>query len=79
MRHDVFGDTMLSGIKYKRGNKYAKVFVTKFGWLRAFPVDKKGNAHAALSLLFQLDGMPPKMIVDTLMEYNLGIFKRKIA
>ena len=64
LRHDCFGDNLLAGTKSRCGNKYAEVFVTKFGWSRAFPMDKKGNAHEALSLLFQRDGVPPKMIVD---------------
>ena len=40
---------------------------------------KKGYAHEALSLLFQRDGVPPKMIVDGSKEKNLGAFKRKVA
>ena len=71
LRHDVFCDTLLAGTKSKRGNKYAEVFVTKFGWLRAFPMSKKGDSHEALSLLFQRDGVPPKMIVDGSKEHTL--------
>ena len=70
---------MLSGTNSKRGNKYAKVFVTKFGWSRAFPMDVKGDAHEDLYLLFQRDGVPPKMIVDGLKENTMGDFKRKVA
>ena len=40
---------------------------------------KKGDAHEALSLLFQRDGVPPKMIVDGSKEQTLGDFKRKVA
>ena len=64
IQHDVFGDTLLASTKSKRGNKYAEVFVTKFVWSRAFPIAKNGDAHEALSLLFQRDVVPPKMIVD---------------
>ena len=78
LRHNVFGDTLLAGTKSKRGNKYAEVFVTKCGWSRAFTIAKKGYAHEALSLLFQRDGVPPKMIVDGLKEQTLGDFKRKV-
>ena len=52
LQRDVFGDTLISRTKYKRGNKYSEVFITKFGWSRAFPNDKKGDAHKVLSLLF---------------------------
>ena len=79
LRHDVFGDTLLAGTKSKRGNKCAKVFVTKFGWSRAFSMDKKGDAHDALSLLFRWDGVPPKMIFEGSKEQTLGVFKRKFA
>ena len=79
MRHDVFGDSFLDRTNSKRGNKYAEVFVTKFGWLRAFPMAKKGDAHEALSLLFQQYGVPPKMIVDSSKEQTMGNFKRKVA
>ena len=39
----------------------------------------KGDAHETLSLLFQQDGVPPKMIVDGLKEHTLVDFKRKVA
>ena len=63
-RHDIFGDTLLAGTKSKRGNKYTKVFFTKFGGSRAFPITNKGGVHEALSLLFHQDEVPPKIIVD---------------
>ena len=79
LQHDVFGDTLLARTKSKRGNKYAEVFFTKFGWSRVFPMAKYGVAHEALSLLFQRDIVPPKMIVDSLKEQTLGVFKRKVS
>ena len=44
-----------------------------------FPWPKRGDAHEALSLLFQRYGVPPKMIVDGSKEQTLGNFKRKVA
>ena len=44
-----------------------------------FPMAKKGGAHEALSLLFQRDGVPPKMIVEGLKEHTLEVFKSKVA
>ena len=79
LRHDIFGDTLLARTKSKRGNKYAEVFVTKFGWSREFPMSKKGDTHEAIYLLFQRDGVPPKMIVDVTNEQTMGDFKRKVA
>ena len=40
---------------------------------------KKGDSHKALYLLFQRDGVHPKMIFDVLNDKNLGGFKRKVA
>ena len=48
----IFLDTLLSGTKSKRGNKYAEVFVTEFGWWNSFPMDKEGGGREALSMLF---------------------------
>jgi hypothetical protein len=38
----------------------------------------KGEAHEALSLLFQRDGVPPACIVDGAKEQVLGEFRRKL-
>ena len=47
----------------KRGNKYAEVFATDFGWAQAYPIKKKSDTHEALYLLFQCMGVPDKMII----------------
>ena len=44
-----------------------------------FPMAKKGDVHEALYLLFQCDGVPPKMIVDGSKEQTLGDFEHKVA
>ena len=44
-----------------------------------FPWIRRGGAHESLSLLFQRDGVPPKMIVDGLKEQTLVDIKRKVA
>ena len=68
---------MLARTKSNIGNKYADVFVTKLGWSRAFPMPKKVDAHEALYLLFQQDGVPPKIIVDGSKDQTLGDSKLK--
>ena len=40
---------------------------------------KKGDVHEALSLLFQHDGVPPKIIFDGSKEQTLGTFKHKVS
>ena len=77
MPHPVFGDTLFAGTVSKRGNNCAEIFVTSFGWTRVFPMKTKGDAHEALSLLFQRDGVPPVCIVDGSKEQVEGDFRRK--
>ena len=61
----------------KRGNKYAQVFATRFGWYRAFPLKTKSEAHEAVSILFARDGVPNNMVMDGAREQTLGDFRRK--
>ena len=42
-------------------------------------MDKKGDAHEDIYLLFQLNGVPPKMIVEGPKEQSIGVFKRKVV
>lgn len=76
--HPVFTDTMFAGTASKQGNKCAQAYATSFGWSRAYPLTKKGDAHESLSLLFHRDGVPPTMILDGSKEQTLGVFKRKL-
>ena len=56
----------------------AQVFVTSFGWARAHPMKRKGEAHEALSVVFHRDGVPPTMVIDGSKEQTLGEFRRKL-
>ena len=76
--HQVFADTLISGTTSRRGNKYAQVFATSFGWTRVYPMSMKGLAHEGLSLLFQRDGVPSACIVDGAKEQTQGAFHRKL-
>ena len=76
--HPVFSDTLIAGTTSKQGNKVAQVYATSFGWSRVHPMQRKGEAHQTLSLLFQRDGVPPTMIVDNSKEQTQGDFKRKL-
>jgi hypothetical protein len=71
---DVFTDTMESSIVSKRGNQYAQVFATPFGWTRVHPMKKKSDAHDGLSLMFARDGVPNCLIMDNSKEQTLGEF-----
>ncbi len=50
-----------------------------FGWARAHPMTRKGEAHETLSLLFHLDGVPPTMVLDGSKKQTKGDFKRKLC
>ena len=78
LQHDVFGENLLARTKSKRRNKYFEVFVTKFGWSRAFPMAKNGDSYEALSQLFQQDGVLPKMIVDGSKDQTMIFFNVRL-
>jgi hypothetical protein len=78
LAHDMFTDTLKAGVSsWFRLNRYAQVFATRFGWVRVFPMQKKSQAHEALSLLVQRDGVPPVMIMDGSKEQTMGKFRQK--
>ncbi len=76
--HTTFTDTMFAGTPSPSGNKCAQVYATSFGWARAHPMTRKGEAHETLSLLFHCDGVPPTMVFDGSKEQTKGDFKRKL-
>jgi hypothetical protein len=77
--HMTFTDTMFAGMPSRSGNKCAQVYSTSFGWARAHPMTRKGEAHETLSLLFHRDGVPPTMVLDGSKEQTKGDFKRKLC
>ena len=60
-----------------RGNWYAQVYSTDFGWSRAHPTNRKVDVHETLSLLFKRDFVPPKMVMDESEEQTIGLFRNK--
>ena len=77
MPDPVFTDTLKAGTVSERGNKYAQVYCTSYGWSRAHPMKTKGEAHETLSLVFSRDGVPPKIVMDNAREQIHGEFRRK--
>ncbi len=55
----------------------AQVYATSFGWARAHPIKRKGDAHETLSLVYQRDGVPPAMVTDDSNEQTKGEFHQK--
>lgn len=76
--HTMFTDTMFASTASRQGNKMAQIYSTSFGWARAHPMKRKGEAHETLSLLFHRDGVPPTMVTDGSKEQTLGDFRRKL-
>ncbi len=72
--HTTFTDTMFAGMPSRSGNKCAQVYATLFGWARAHPMTRKGEAHETLSVLFHRDGVPPTMLLDGSKEQTKGDF-----
>jgi len=70
---------MFASTVSRRGNKCAQIFGTDFGWARAYPMRRKGEAHEALSLMFQREGVPPRMVMDGSKEQTLGRFRSKLV
>ena len=74
---DMYTDTMFSKTKSRRGNTCAQVFSTANGWARVYPMVRKSQAHEALSLLHQREGVPNVLIMDNSKEQTLGEFRTK--
>jgi len=62
----------------RQGNKMAQIYSTSFGWARAHPMKRKGEAHETLLLMFHRDGVPPTMVTDGSKEQTQGNFRRKL-
>jgi hypothetical protein len=77
--HTAFTDTLFAGTPSHSRNECAQAYSTSFGWARAHPMTRKGEAHETLSLLFHRDGVPPTMVFDGSKEQCKGDFKRKIC
>ena len=75
---NLFGNTLIAGMKSTHGNTCAQVWTARNGWKRAYPIKRKGLAHEALSLLFRHDGVPPCMVLDGSKEQTLGDFRQKL-
>jgi hypothetical protein len=75
----MYTDTMYSTISSRTGCRAAQVFFTVDGWTRSFPMKKKKEAHEALYLLFQRDGVPNTMVMDGAKVQVEGEFRRKLC
>ena len=68
---------MESCVISKRGNKYAQVYCTQYGWICCHPITVNSEAHESLSLICKQDGVPTKNGVDNPTEQPLFLFAKK--
>ena len=68
---------MFANSASQQGNKCAQVFSTSNGWVHAYPMNKKSEAHEALSLLFQWEGVPNTTIMHGALEQLKEKFCKK--
>ena len=73
----MFTDMMFANSASWQGNKCTQVFSTSNGWVHDYPMKKKSEAHEALSLLFQWEGVLNTMIMDGALEQLKGKFHKK--
>jgi hypothetical protein len=73
----LFTDTMFSKTKSRQQNAAAQIFCTQSGWTRAPSLKFESDAHEALSLLAQRDGVPEVLVVDGSKAQTQGKFRKK--
>ena len=65
---------MFASTLTRRGNRFAQVYATNFGWVRAFPVASISEAHETLSILFVTDVVLQDFIHNNAKEIIQGKF-----
>lgn len=73
----MYTDTMKAETKSKRQNVYAQVYTIPPGWIKAYAMKTKGDAHETLSEVLRDVGAPEKLVMDGSLEQTLGNFRKK--
>ena len=76
--HNVYSDMSFATKVPRRGNRCAQMFVINFDWSCSFLMKLKSEAHEALFLLFEWNGVLHAIICDNAKEMILGEFNRKL-
>ncbi len=79
LRHPVFTNTIFSNMYLHRNNKCARVFTSDFCLVHVYHMKIKGEAHEALSLMFQREGVLLSLVMDGSKEQTLGKFGWKLV
>ena len=64
-----------AGIVSHRGNRYAQVYAHRNTWRKAYPMEKKSDAHETLALMFAQVGVPSTLVMDGVREQAMGEFR----
>jgi len=74
----MFTDTMKGKVEsWFRRNKYGQVYVTDFGWIGFYPMQKKSQAPDTFVELCHEKGVPTHLVMDNSKEQTEGEFKKK--
>ncbi len=73
----VLTNTMFASTLSQRSIKCVQIFSSNFQWSHSYPIKTKGQVHEALSLMFQCEGVPLLMVMDSSKEQTLGKFHLK--
>ena len=74
----MYTDTMKSKVvSWFRQSKYGQVYVTDFGWIAFYPMQKKSQAGDTLGELAHEFGVPTHFMMDNAKEQVMGEFRRK--
>jgi len=74
----MYTDTMKSKTEsWFRRNRYGQVYVTDFGWIGFYPMQKKSNTPDTLVQLAHEKGVPTHFVMDNAKEQHMGEFRKK--
>jgi len=74
----MYTDTLVAKTKsWLRGNKYGQVYVTDFGWIGFYAMQRKSNVPDTLVELAHDKGVPTHFVMDNSLEQTKGDFKKK--
>ncbi len=73
----MFTDTLFAKTKSNCQNTCAPVFCTGNGFVRAYPMQSKQDAHFALSKFFKEEGVLNTILLDNAAEEKSKDFSRK--
>jgi hypothetical protein len=60
----IYTDTMFAHHNSLQGNTMAQIYATDFGWVTAYPIAKKSDAHLTLNMLHHPYGVFHMIVLD---------------